>query len=216
MKDNKELVLGILGIVIVIAIFIAGNVINNKKYEEKKLLTGKHYAEISVKDYGNIIVELDADTAPITVTNFINLANSKFYDGLTFHRIMEGFMIQGGGYDEDGNKKITSTIKGEFELNNVENNIKHKRGVISMARTSTDFDSASSEFFIMHEDNSYLDGGYAAFGHVISGMDVVDKIATTANPTDDNGSIKLEERPVITFIREIEEKAAVKNNEVNS
>ena len=201
---NKELILGIFGIIIVIVIFIASSAVTKKNNKEVELLSGKHYAEIKVKDYGSIVVELDADTAPITVTNFINLANDKFYDGLTFHRIMEGFMIQGGGYKENGDKKNADTIKGEFELNEVENNIKHERGVISMARTATDFNSASSEFFIMHADNSYLDGGYAAFGHVVSGMEVVDEIATKAKPTDDNGSIKVEERPVITSIREIE------------
>ena len=201
---NKELILGIIGIVIVIGIFIAGIIMNKDDNKEVELLSGKYYAQISVKDYGDIIVELDADNAPITVTNFVNLAKDKFYDGLTFHRIMEGFMIQGGGYDEEGNRKQADTIKGEFELNNVENNIKHERGVISMARTSTNFDSASSEFFIMHADNQYLDGGYAAFGHVISGMEVVDEIATKAKPTDDNGSIKVEERPVITSIRIID------------
>ena len=206
MKTNKELILGILGIILVIIIFVAGNIMNNDKSSSEigDLLSGKYYVDINVQDYGDIIVELDADIAPITVTNFINLVNEKFYDGLTFHRIMEGFMIQGGGYDTDGNKKEASTIKGEFSLNGVENNLSHTRGVISMARLSTDFDSASSEFFIMHADNYYLDGGYAAFGYVISGMDVVDNIATSANPTDDNGSIALDERPVITSIRVID------------
>ena len=202
---NKELILGIIGALIVIGICVASIFMNQEEKKEiGELLTGKHYVEISVEKYGNIVVELDADVAPITVTNFVNLVNDKFYDGLTFHRIMEGFMIQGGSYDQEGNLKKASPIKGEFELNEVENNIKHERGVISMARTATDFDSASSGFFIMHADNSYLDGGYAAFGHVISGMEVVDKIATEANPTDDNGSIKLDERPVITSIKVID------------
>lgn len=203
MKENKGTILLIIGLVLVIGIFILSNELNNKE-EKVEFAEGKHYVEISVKKYGNIIVELDADTAPITVANFLKLVNDGFYDGLTFHRIMEGFMIQGGGYDTNGNKKAASTIKGEFSLNDVENNISHTRGVISMARTATDFNSASSEFFIMHADNYYLDGGYAAFGHVVSGMDVVDKIATTPKPTDDNGSIKLEDRPVIESIKEID------------
>lgn len=213
MKDNKELILGIIGIILVIGIFIASNIVNDNKEKAKNLLDGKHYVEIKVKDYGNIVVELDADTAPITVTNFMKLVNSKFYDGLTFHRIIEGFMIQGGGYDQEGNKIEAEPIKGEFTNNGVENNIKHERGVISMARVSGMNDSASSEFFIMHEDNSYLDGDYAAFGHVIEGMDVVDKIAQTPKPIDDNGSIDLEDRPVIESIREM--KVLIEDNNTN-
>ncbi len=201
MRDNKELILGIIGVLLVVGIFIISTVIN--KDNNIDLLTGKHYVKIEVKDYGDIFVELDADSAPITVTNFMNLVNDKFYDGLTFHRIIKGFMIQGGGYKTDGNKKLTSNIKGEFTANNVTNTIKHERGVISMAR-ATNYDSASSEFFIMHEDNSSLDGMYAAFGHVIDGMNVVDEIANDAKPTDDNGSIELDKRPVITSIRKIE------------
>ena len=198
--DRKEIILGIIGIVLVVGIFIASNIMNKEVKED--LLTGKHYAEIDVKDYGKIVVELDADIAPITVTNFINLVNDKFYDGLTFHRIIKGFMIQGGGFETSGNRKPASNITGEFKLNGVENDIKHERGVISMARASA-YDSASSEFFIMHEDNFNLDGNYAAFGKVISGMEVVDEIATKAKPTDDNGSINLEDRPVINYIKEI-------------
>lgn len=213
MKDNKELILGIIGIILVTLIFIASNIVNDNKEKAKNLLDGKHYVEIKVKDYGNIVVELDADTAPITVTNFMKLVNSKFYDGLTFHRIIEGFMIQGGGYDQEGNKKEAKPIKGEFTNNGVENNIKHERGVISMARVSGMNDSASSEFFIMHEDYSSLDGDYAAFGHVIEGMDVVDKIAQTPKPIDNNGSIDLEDRPVIESIREM--KVLIEDNNTN-
>lgn len=121
---------------------------------------GKHHAKIKVKDYGTIEVELDGDTAPITVANFIKLVNEKFYDGLTFHRIMSGFMIQGGDPLGNGTGGSDETIKGEFSSNGVENNISHKRGVISMARSS-DPDSASSQFFIMHQDSTYLDGEYA-------------------------------------------------------
>ena len=159
------------------------------------------YVEITVKDYGKIKLELDADKAPVTVKNFIDLVKNKFYDGLTFHRIMEGFMIQGGAYDINGNHKTAQTIKGEFKNNGVENDISHKRGVISMARNNIDMDSASSQFFIMHEDDDSLDGNYAAFGKVISGLEVVDKIATQSNPIDNNGSISLEDRPVIESIR---------------
>ena len=135
------------------------------------LLSGTHHVEIQVKDYGTIAVELDADTAPITVTNFVNLAKEGFYDNLTFHRIMDGFMIQGGDPNGDGTGGADKTIKGEFSSNGVENEISHTRGTISMARAQ-DPDSASSQFFIVQEDSDYLDGDYAAFGHVTSGMEI--------------------------------------------
>ncbi len=133
---------------------------------------GKVNVEMSVKDFGVIKLELDGDTAPITVANFVKLVNEGFYDGLTFHRVYAGFMIQGG--DPDGGS--SETINGEFSANGVENNISHERGVISMAR-SNDYDSASSQFFICHADSTFLDGNYAAFGHVTEGIEVVDKIA---------------------------------------
>ena len=164
---------------------------------------GKHHAKIKVKDYGTIEVELDGDTAPITVANFIKLVNEKFYDGLTFHRIMSGFMIQGGDPLGNGTGGSDETIKGEFSSNGVENNISHKRGVISMARWS-DPDSASSQFFIMHQDSTYLDGEYAAFGKVTKGMKVVDKICEDATPTDGNGTIEKADQPVIESIRMVD------------
>ena len=164
---------------------------------------GKHHAKIKVKDYGTIEVELDGDTAPITVANFIKLVNEKFYDGLTFHRIMTGFMIQGGDPLGNGTGGSDETIKGEFSSNGVENNISHKRGVISMARSS-DPDSASSQFFIMHQDSTYLDGEYAAFGKVTKGMKVVDKICEDATPTDGNGTIEKADQPVIESIRMVD------------
>ena len=164
---------------------------------------GKHHAKIKVKDYGTIEVELDGDTAPITVANFIKLVNEKFYDGLTFHRIMSGFMIQGGDPLGNGTGGSDETIKGEFSSNGVENNIAHKRGVISMARSS-DPDSASSQFFIMHQDSTYLDGEYADFGKVTKGMKVVDKICEDATPTDGNGTIEKADQPVIESIRMVD------------
>ena len=171
--------------------------------EVMNLVSGKHYALISVKGYGKIKLELDADIAPITVTNFLDLINEKFYDGLTFHRIMDGFMIQGGGYDENGDRKLARSIEGEFAENGKVNTISHKRGVISMARAKGS-NTASSEFFITQADSLHLDGKYAAFGYVIEGMDVVDKIAKKAKPTDDNGSIELKDRPVIEYIKVVE------------
>lgn len=176
-----------------------------KKSEQKKteaseeLLSGTHHAEIQVKDYGTITVELDADTAPITVTNFVNLAKDVFYDNLTFHRIMDGFMIQGGDPNGDGTGGADQTIKGEFSSNGVENEISHTRGTISMARAQ-DPDSASSQFFIVQEDSDYLDGNYAAFGHVTSGMEIVDQICKDVPVEDDNGTVKAENQPVIEKI----------------
>ena len=126
---------------------------------------GIHHAEIDIKDYGTVKLELDGDTAPVTVQNFMDLANDGFYDGLTFHRIIDGFMIQGGDPNGDGTGGSDRNIKGEFASNGIKNDISHKKGVISMARAQ-DPDSGSSQFFIMVEDGDYLDGDYAAFGHV--------------------------------------------------
>lgn len=160
---------------------------------------GTHHAEIDIKDYGVIKVELNGDVAPITVANFINLANSHFYDGLTFHRIIDGFMMQGGDPLGNGTGGSENTIKGEFSQNGVENNLSHTRGAISMARSS-DMDSASSQFFIVQSDSTYLDGQYACFGYVTDGMDIVDEICKNAVTTDSNGSVSAENQPVINSI----------------
>ena len=157
------------------------------------------HAEITVKDYGTISLELDEGTAPITVANFIELAQTGFYDGLTFHRIMDGFMIQGGDPDGNGTGGSDKKIKGEFSDNGVENPISHVKGVISMARAA-DPDSASSQFFITVADATYLDGGYAAFGRVTEGMDIVERIAGDAKPVDNNGTIPADQQPVIESI----------------
>ena len=167
--------------------------------DDTKQLSGKHHVVIKVKKYGNIKVELDADTAPISVTNFVNLAKKGFYDGLTFHRIIDGFMIQGGDPSGDGTGGSDETIKGEFSDNGVENNISHVRGTISMARSSEN-DSASSQFFIVQSDSTYLDGQYAGFGTVTSGMDIVDKICKDTPVTDSNGTVEKEKQPVIEKI----------------
>lgn len=132
--------------------------------------------EIEMMDGGIIKAELYPETAPITVENFVKLINENFFDGLVFHRIISGFMIQGGGFDVKGVQKKADSIKGEFEMNGVKNDLKHTRGVLSMARTMFP-NSASSQFFIMHQDAPHLDGQYAAFGKVTDGMDVVDRIA---------------------------------------
>ena len=162
-------------------------------------LKGKVDATIKVKKYGTIKLELDADKAPITVTNFVKLANDGFYDGLTFHRIISGFMIQGGDPKGDGTGGSNETIKGEFEENGIKNSISHKRGVISMAR-SNDPNSASSQFFIVHKNSTFLDGKYAAFGHVTEGMDVVDKIAKIKPIDEDSGQVASSKQPVIETI----------------
>lgn len=167
------------------------------------MLTGKHHVEITVKDKGVIALELDADTAPITVTNFVELANSGFYDGLTFHRIIEGFMIQGGDPKGDGTGGSDKKIKGEFAANGIKNDISHERGVISMARSSA-YDSASSQFFIMHKTSTHLDGQYAAFGHVTSGMNIVDDLAENTPVSDDNGTVLKANQPVIESIKVID------------
>lgn len=158
-----------------------------------------HYADIVIEDYGTITVALDGNTAPKTVENFVSLAEAGFYDGLTFHRIMEGFMMQGGDPNGDGTGGAENNIVGEFSANGYENPLSHTRGAISMAR-SDDPDSASSQFFIVHEDSPSLDGKYAVFGYVTEGMDVVDQVCTSAKPIDGDGTIPSAEQPVITSI----------------
>lgn len=162
-----------------------------------------HHVKITVKDYGTISVELDGEAAPVTVENFIRLASEGFYDGLTFHRIMSGFMIQGGDPEGNGTGGSGENIKGEFAANGVENNLSHTRGAISMARAQ-DMDSASSQFFIVHQDSTYLDGQYACFGYVTEGMDVVDAICEDTPVQDDNGTVAAEDQPVIEKIEVID------------
>ena len=183
----------LLGIVLIPLLFLTGC------SSDDETLTGKHHAEIVVQDYGTIKVELDADQAPITVQNFIDLANSGFYDGLTFHRIIEGFMIQGGDPNGDGTGGSGHTIRGEFTQNGVNNTLSHTRGAISMARSSA-MNSASSQFFIVHEDSTYLDGSYAVFGYVTEGIEVVDAIATSVSAEDSNGTVAKENQPIIEKI----------------
>ena len=159
-----------------------------------------YYADIEIEDYGTITVLLDQEAAPVTVENFVTLAESGFYDGLTFHRIIEGFMMQGGDPNGDGTGGSDETIVGEFTDNGHDNDLSHTRGAISMARSS-EYDSASSQFFIVHEDSSSsLDGQYAVFGYVTEGMEIVDEVCETAEPTDDNGSIASDKQPIIKAI----------------
>ena len=158
-----------------------------------------YVADIEIADYGTITVELDAKAAPITVENFVTLANDGFYDGLTFHRIMYGFMMQGGDPNGNGTGGSENKITGEFSANGVKNPLSHTRGAISMARAQ-DPNSASSQFFIVHADSEFLDGQYAAFGYVTEGIEIVDAICEDAMPVDGNGTILPEEQPVITSV----------------
>lgn len=169
--------------------------------------SGKHHVEIVVKDYGTISVELDGDAAPITVENFLKLAGEGFYDGLTFHRIISGFMIQGGDPLGNGRGGSEEQIKGEFSKNGVENNLSHTRGAISMARSQM-MDSASSQFFIVHADSVFLDGEYACFGYVTEGMEVVDAICDAiteeAYIPDSNNTVESQYQPVIESVKVID------------
>lgn len=155
-----------------------------------------YYADIEIEGYGTVTVFLDGHAAPITVKNFVSLARSGFYDGTTFHRIINGFMAQGGMGDGSADR-----IKGEFEANGVKNPLRHTRGTISMARAD-DMDSANSQFFICQttERCSHLDGYYAAFGHVTEGMEIIDQICADARPTDNNGTIPKDQQPVIVKV----------------
>lgn len=183
----------------------SGSADSGKQQESQtgETLTGKHHVEIQIKDYGTIKAELDADVAPVSVSNFVSLAKSGFYDGLTFHRIISGFMIQGGDPKGDGTGGSGKNIKGEFSANGVENSISHVRGTISMARAQ-EYDSASSQFFIMHQDSASLDGQYAAFGKVTEGIEIVDQICEKTPVVDGNGKVEADKQPKIETIKVID------------
>ncbi len=201
-KRRRNIAIIITSIVLVVCLIATGVIIHNlnnqpQEYEEGAIYT----AEIEVEKYGTIKLELDSNVAPITVKNFVSLANSGFYDGLTFHRIISGFMIQGGDPDGNGMGGSDEEIFGEFSENGWENNLLHKRGVISMARSEKP-NSASSQFFIMHKDAPHLDGKYAAFGWVTDGIEVVDEICEkAADPVDGNGLIHPDHQPRIKTIK---------------
>ena len=198
-KSNKKLlIIGICAAVIALAIALI--VILTSGAGDETAAT--NYIAIEIQDYGTITAELYGDMAPITVDNFMKLVRSGFYDGLTFHRIISGFMIQGGDPEGNGTGGPSWTIKGEFSMNGVKNDLKHERGVLSMARSNAP-DSAGSQFFIMHEDAPHLDGSYAAFGKVLSGMEIVDAICANT-PAGANGAVNPADQPVILSIREIE------------
>ena len=177
-KELKKILSILIAMMLSVSLMACGKAADSQTQtkEEDNLLSGKHHVTITVQDYGDINVELDADVAPITVTNFINLANDGFYDGLTFHRIIKGFMIQGGDPLGNGTGGSDNKIKGEFSNNGIENNLSHTRGAISMARSSNND----------------------------SGMDIVDKICANVKATDDNGTVAKNNQPVITKIAVID------------
>ena len=162
---------------------------------------GTHHAEIEIQDYGTITVELDGDAAPITVQNFMDLANDGFYDGLTFHRIIPGFMIQGG--DPKGNGTGSTTpVKGEMTANGFENNLTHIRGVLSIARRGRDYNSGSCQFFICNADAPHLNGEYASFGYVVAGMETVDSISAVATNAANNAPTESVVMEKVCFVKQ--------------
>ena len=170
-----------------------------KEFSDDELLSGKHHVTMEIQDRGTITLELDADQAPISVTNFCQLAESGFYDGLTFHRIIADTFMQGGDPLGSGIGGPGYTIKGEFAMNGVDNTLSHTRGAISMARTQ-DYNGGGCQFFIMDQDYTAFDGQYACFGYVTDGMDVVDDICSTVAAEDNNGTIAAENQPVIAKV----------------
>ncbi len=174
-----------------------------KEFSEDELLSGLHHVEMEIQDKGVIKLELDADQAPVTVTNFINLSNEGFYDGLSFHRILSGSLIQGGSPTYDATGSVGYTIKGEFSANGVDNTLSHTRGAISMARTN-DYDGGGCQFFIMAADAVGYDGQYAVFGYVTEGMEIVDDICNNTQTQDWNGTVAREDQPVISKVTVID------------
>lgn len=207
-KDQKKTIniFAVAAAVLAVACAAVLFVIFGNGFRGKNEDTMMHYVQIDIENYGTLIAELDESAAPVTVNNFLNLVDSGFYDGLTFHRIIDGFMIQGGDPKGNGTGGSSQKIKGEFKANGFDNSITHERGVLSMARSAA-YDSASSQFFIMHKKASHLDGQYAAFGRVISGMEVVDSICASIPVTDNNGTVLKADQPVITSIKRIEKPA---------
>lgn len=182
--------------------------IENKKYIESDEAT--NYIKIDVNNYGIMIAELYPKVAPITVENIKELIKAKFYDGIIFHRVIKDFMIQTGDPTGTGMGGSEKEIKGEFEINGIKNNISHTRGVLSMARrgsnpeTEDTLNSASSQFFIVHQDSNFLDGSYASFGKLLNGYDILDKIATTSTDQNDKplNDIKMNSIRFVTLYEE--------------
>ena len=214
-NDKRNLIIGIIAVLLVAAVGLWAVLGGKDKPAENNqpqatvsgptaasTITEKvtHEVVIEVQDYGTIKAVLYGEAAPITVENFVKLAGEGFYDGLTFHRIIDGFMIQGGDPKGNGTGGSDQTIKGEFAQNGFDNPIQHLRGVLSMARSSMP-DSASSQFFIMHAAAPHLDGSYAAFGCVTDGIDVVDAICQNTPVTDGNGTVAKANQPKILSVK---------------
>lgn len=195
---NRVLYSILAGVLILVLVFVCS--CSSKSYKKQTYPT--HHVEIEIENYGTIKLELDTNSAPVTVNNFISLAKSGFYNGSTFHRIIKDFMVQGGRAPADWTGEMPKNIVGEFSANRQSNPIKHTRGTISMARTSDNYNSASSEFFICQVDYPSLDGQYAAFGHVTEGIEIIDKMAEV--PYGDNGAVDPKDQPVIKEIRVID------------
>ena len=191
-RRNKIAMIVVLAAIVVGAVALVFNGISKGKEVT-------HTAVIEIENYGAIELALCGNKAPKTVERFVTLAKDGFYDGLTFHRIMEGYMMQGGCPEGTGLGKWEKNLRGEFAANGFNNPISHRRGTISMARAN-DYNSASCQFFIVHQDQTMWDGQYAAFGYVTDGMDVVDAVCTTVKPTDGNGTIPAEQQPKIVSI----------------
>ena len=201
-RRNRWIILAVAAVAVV-ALIIGAVALGGEKEPENIVPVASHTVEIDIAGHGVITAELYDNIAPITVANFAKLANEGFYDGLTFHRIINGFMMQGGCPNGDGLGGSGTNIKGEFTANGVYNPLLHERGVLSMARSSQP-NSASSQFFIMHQNSPWLDGQYAAFGRVVSGMEIVDAICAGTPVIDGNGTVLKENQPVINTIRVVE------------
>ena len=204
--DKRNKIIGIIAVLLVAGAALLFELGGGKETSQPAgpiSMNPTHNVQIDVQDYGTITAELYGEAAPITVANFVKLVNEGFYDGLTFHRIISGFMIQGGDPLGNGTGGADQDIKGEFAANGWNNPIAHERGVLSMARSSAP-NSASSQFFIMHQAAPHLDGSYAAFGKVLTGLEVVDAICANTPVTDGNGTVLKANQPIITSIRVIE------------
>lgn len=175
----------------------------NLNYEKEEKLYGTHTAIMTIKDFGEVKLELYGDIAPVTVANFVKLINNGFYNGLTFHRAIEDYMIQGGDPKGDGTGNTDPRIYGEFKSNGFENKLSHTKGVLSMARARNK-NSASCQFFIMLGDETRLDGDYAAFGKVTVGMDIIESVMASIKTNDPNGLIAPENQPIIEKIEMVE------------
>ena len=209
-KFIKRVALILMAILTSLSLVACGSEKNSSNDNETKTTKANPTASIVVKDYGTIELELYPEIAPNTVNNFISLVNKGFYNGLTFHRVIKDFMIQTGDPTGTGMGGSEKEIKGEFEINGIKNNISHTRGVLSMARrgsnpeTEDTLNSASSQFFIVHQDSNFLDGSYASFGKLLNGYDILDKIATTSTDQNDKplNDIKMNSIRFVTLYEE--------------